>query len=204
MQKIKNNKSIILASCLMLLFVFLIIMVKKYDYLTIDLNVYNFLNRVIDLSYLFYIKVITNFGGPYVLIFLAISLFLVLKNKKVGLFIILNLIMVTILNIILKNLICRPRPSVRHLVEEDGYSCPSGHAMASFAFYGFLIYLIYRYVENKKLKVTLISILSLLICLIGLSRVYLGVHYFSDIIAGFIITFCYLIVFIKIIKRKIS
>ena len=111
-------------------------------------------------------------------------------------------IFVFILNRILKFIIARPRPERLKLVFEDGYSFPSGHSMVAFGFYGFLIYLICKKIENKKIKYPLIVFLSLLILFIGISRVYLGVHYVTDVIGGFIFTFLYLIVFVKYFCKK--
>ena len=74
--------------------------------------------------------------------------------------------------------------------------------MVSMAFYGFLIYLIYKNVKNKYLKWISITILSLLITLIGISRIYLGVHYTSDVLGGFLISISYLIVFTNFLPRK--
>ena len=76
--------------------------------------------------------------------------------------------------------------------------------MASMTFYGFLIYLIYKKVKNKYLKWTLISLLSILIILVGASRVYLGVHYTSDVIAGILISTSYLIMFTSIAKKYLE
>ena len=70
-------------------------------------------------------------------------------------------------------------------------------------FYGYLIYLIYRYVDNKNIKVSLIIFLSLLILMIGFSRIYLGVHYASDVIGGVVIALIYLVIYVTIIDRKI-
>ena len=98
----------------------------------------------------------------------------------------------------------RPRPEFLHLVEESGFSFPSGHSMAAFGFYGYFIYLISTSNLNKKIKIVLNIILSLLILLIGLSRVYLGVHYISDIVAGFIMSFIYLIIFTTITKKYLK
>lgn len=149
-------------------------------------------------------KAITQFGGAMFLITLSIILLLIIKNKKIGILIWINLAISTILNQILKNIIQRPRPTEFRIINENGYSFPSGHSMASAAFYGFLIYLIYKKVKNKYLKWTLISLLSILIILIGASRVYLGVHYTSDVIAGILISTSYLIMFISIIKKYLE
>ena len=146
-------------------------------------------------------KFITNFGGAIFLIIATIILFILIKNKKIGFSIISNLVIVTILNQSLKNILQRPRPNEFRIIEETGYSFPSGHSMVSMAFYGYLIYLIYRYVKNKYVKWTLIVLLSILICTIGISRIYLGVHYTSDVLGGFLISISYLVIYISAVNK---
>lgn len=146
-------------------------------------------------------KFITNFGGAIFLSIATVMLFLFIKNKKIGLSIISNIVIITVLNQLLKRILQRPRPTEFRIVEETGYSFPSGHSMVSMAFYGYLIYLIYRYIKNKYVKWTLITILSILICLIGISRIYLGVHYTSDVLGGFLLSISYLVIYISSIKK---
>ena len=146
-------------------------------------------------------KFMTNFGGAIFVISLSTILFFVIKDKKIGISIITNLGIVTILNQIIKFIMQRPRPTEFRIIEETGYSFPSGHSMVSLAFYGYLIYLIYKYINNKHLKRTLIIILSVLICIIGVSRIYLGVHYTSDVLGGFLISFAYLIIYIELVNK---
>lgn len=146
-------------------------------------------------------KFITNFGGAIWLITISIILFILIKNKRIGIAILSNLGIVTILNQLLKRILQRPRPEEFRIINENGYSFPSGHSMVSMAFYGFLIYLIYKNVKNKHLKWSLITILGLLIISIGISRIYLGVHYTSDVLAGFLIAISYLIIYISIINK---
>ena len=146
-------------------------------------------------------KFITNFGGAIFIILLTVILIAVIKNKKIGLSILTNLAIITILNQLLKRILQRPRPTEYRIIEESGYSFPSGHSMISMAFYGYLIYLIYKYVENKNVKWILISLLSILICLIGISRIYLGVHYTSDVLGGFWISISYLVIYISAVNK---
>lgn len=149
-------------------------------------------------------KFITNFGGAVFLSIATIALLLLIKNKKIGLSIFSNIVIITILNQLLKRILRRPRPTEFRIVEETGYSFPSGHSMVSMAFYGYLIYLIYRYIKNKYIKWSLIVLLSILICLIGISRIYLGVHYTSDVLGGFLLSISYLVVYISLIKKILS
>lgn len=146
-------------------------------------------------------KFMTNFGGAIFVISLTTILFFVIKDKKIGISIITNLGIVTILNQIIKFIMQRPRPTEFRIIEETGYSFPSGHSMISMAFYGYLIYLIYKYVKNKYIKWISIILLSILICVIGISRIYLGVHYTSDVLGGFLISISYLIIYISVVNK---
>lgn len=146
-------------------------------------------------------KIITEFGGIYVIITATIALILFLKEKKHKILVPINLGIIVLLNQLLKFVLQRPRPTEYRMISETGYSFPSGHSMVSMAFYGYLIYLIYIKIDNKYIKWGLIVFLSILICLIGASRIYLGVHYTSDVLAGFLIAVVYLIMFIKVTEK---
>ena len=199
---IKNFKWIIL-------FVFLIIVlaivedVFDKEIMKLDIMGYGLISSIINSSITPIAIVITNLGGVLVICSLTLILFLSIKNKKISFCVLLNLMISTILNILLKNIVQRPRPEEFRLITETGYSFPSGHSMISMAFYGFLIYLIYKYFKNKKIKIVLITFLSILIVLIGITRIYLGVHYTSDVIAGFMISICYLIIYTSLVKKYI-
>ena len=147
------------------------------------------------------VKFTTNFGGAIFLIILTIALFILIRNKKIGVSIFSNLVLVTILNQLLKRILQRSRPTEYRIIEETGYSFPSGHSMVSMAFYGYLIYLIYKYVKNKYVKWISIVLLSILICSIGVSRIYLGVHYTSDVLGGFFISISYLIIYVSAVNK---
>lgn len=141
-------------------------------------------------------------GSALTLIILSIAFVILIKEKKYSLFIALNLAFSYAVNEFLKHIIRRPRPERIQIITEKGYSFPSGHSMVSFAYYGFLIYLIYKNIKNNKIKFPLMIFLSLLILFIGASRVYLGVHYVTDVLGGFIVGFIYLVLFIKYVYNK--
>lgn len=122
------------------------------------------------------------------------------KEKKIAFSIPLNLLIITVLNIVLKNIVERPRPIGYRLIDETGYSFPSGHSMISTAFYGLIIYFIWKNVKNKTIRNVSCILLVILIVLIGISRIYLGVHYASDVIGGFSISIAYLIIFTTTFK----
>jgi membrane-associated phospholipid phosphatase len=102
---------------------------------------------------------------------------------------------------ILKNLFGRERPLIPLLQSAKGLSFPSGHALMSMTFYGLLIYITWHSVKNKNLKWTLIGLLFVLILLIGFSRIYLRVHYTSDVLAGFAMGWLWIVVSLKVIRQ---
>jgi undecaprenyl-diphosphatase len=146
-------------------------------------------------------KIITEFGNIYVILSIILLLYLFLKDKSKAYYSLLNIGIVIIINNIIKLIIQRPRPNGYNLINESNYSFPSGHAMIATAFYGFLIYLIYRNVTNKRIKYLLITLLFILIISICITRVYLGVHYLSDTIAGFSLSIAYLMIFITLLPK---
>lgn len=198
---IKNIKWIVLFICI-IGFLALAEDVFNQEIMNGDIIGYKFISTYLISDFTTPIaKFITNFGGAIFLLILSGIFLLFIKNKKIGLSIGFNLVIITGLNILLKIILQRPRPTELRLIDETGYSFPSGHSMISMAFYGYLIYLIYKYVKNAKLKWSLITLLIILIVSIGVSRIYLGVHYTSDVLAGFLISISYLIIYSGIINK---
>lgn len=194
------KKTNIILISLIILFLILTVFVKTGKTLGIDNAIYNFIISFQNDKLTYFIKFITKFANVKIIAIIVI-LFLIIKRNFIGIIPTIVAIDVEILNLVLKFILKRDRPNILQLISVDNYSYPSGHAMISMGVYGCFIYLIYKYVDNKKIKICSIVLLSLLILLIGFSRIYLGVHYFSDIIGGFIISICYLIIFDKVIKR---
>ena len=196
----KNYKWIIAFLCLIIVLM-LLEDIFENEQLTLDMFVYRLVILNLRSEPLTAImKVITNLSSAYVLIAITLGTLLFVKNKKVGLCVASNLAIATILNQLLKYIIQRPRPEGYRLIAESGYSFPSGHSMVSMAFYGLIIYLIWKMVKNKKVKYISCGILGILIPLIGFSRIYLGVHYASDVIGGFAISIAYLLLFTSVTR----
>jgi membrane-associated phospholipid phosphatase len=102
---------------------------------------------------------------------------------------------------LLKNVFNRERPGVPLLEQARGLSFPSGHALMSVTFYGLLIYAVYHLWKNTTAKWSMISFLVFLILLIGFSRIYLRVHYTSDVAAGFAVGFLWLVLSLWILSH---
>ena len=166
-----------------IIFLSLMSAVSDHDVLAFDSAAINFMHELRSPVLTFFLRGITELGGAIVIGLATVALFFAIKNKRLSFAILGNILGVLIVNQVFKFLIQRPRPDVAHrLIEQSGYSFPSGHSMCSMAFYGFLIYLAFRYVKNVKV------------------RVYLGVHYASDVIAGFLLAVAYLIFYISLIN----
>ena len=145
---INNYKWIIFFICLLLFFA-LAEDVFNHDIMNGDVIGYKFVSTyLIHDSITGFVKMITWCGSATCLILLTIVLFAFIKNKKIGILIGTNLVIITILNQIFKFILQRPRPTEFRIIDETGYSFPSGHSMISMAFYGYLIYLIYKYINN--------------------------------------------------------
>lgn len=196
----KKLKYLVVAICL-ICFAIICINVVKYDVLEFDKTIYNFIaSHIINDNLTPFVKVITHLGGVAFTVICGVLIFIF--SKKYRFFIGFDLVGVTVVNQLVKHLVCRNRPDVLRLVEETGFSFPSGHSMVSIAFYGIIIYLIYKNIDHKALKYSLIAFLSLLVLGIGFSRIYVGVHYATDVLGGFFLGLAYLIIYISIYNKR--
>lgn len=203
---IKKNRIrwIIFGLCLILFITIMIFVIIKND-LYIDKYGYNLISKLKNENMTNIIKIITNIGGTIIIAVVTMLSLFIFRNKKINTCIILNLLGIFILNnLLIKNIIARDRPTGINIIEENGYSFPSGHTAISTVVYGYLIYLIYNYVSNKKLKYVLISILSIIILVVGLTRIYLGVHYTSDVLGGYLLGISYLLIFTYVTRNYIK
>ena len=177
----------------LLLFIILVVLIKNNVLVNVDNYVYNFSQTFLSDGMTLFMKLVSFFASPVCLVGFLILGLLFLKKK--GIFLVGAMGINQIINEGLKYLIRRPRPSFPHLVVENGFSCPSGHTMGGITFYGILLIIIWHSKLPKTIKWSLTIIFSLLTILIMFSRIYLGVHYFSDILAGLLIS-CFTFVLI--------
>ena len=199
----KDKKKIIII-VLSLLFIVLCILVKLDLLSNIDESVYKFITSNMNDTTTNIYKVITFFGSTIFMVGLCVLLlvlFIILKKNIYGYIISGTLIFSTIMNNVIKVIIRRERP-IYMIVKETTFSFPSGHTMASVSMYGILIYLINKSNMNKKLKIILSIILGMIPFMVATSRIYLGAHYFSDILGAIMLATIVLLISSKYIKDK--
>ena len=172
--------------------IFLIILIRQVFYHkkdTLDDILFSFLSHHVTHAHTVVMQWFTVFGSHFFLIpawLVLFAFFLFIKKEKWNF---IKAAIIAISNLILlftlKYFFNRSRPSLPLLKEVPGFSFPSGHAFMSLTFFGVIIYMVYKEVANKWLKWITIIMLTLLIFIIGLSRVYLRLHYASDVLAGY-------------------
>ncbi len=185
-KKIKLIVAICVFAVLLSIFIALLVLVCNGHEFAID-NLNDVFYNGRNSFWTGFFKIITHAGSVYFLVLVVLVMFMITRKKYYGLVGIICLIGASIINLIVKYSVRRDRPIDVGLISEIGYSFPSAHAMLSMAIFGLIIYFVIKYGKSIALKITLTSLLSIMIILVGLSRVYLGVHYFSDVLSGWIL-----------------
>lgn len=185
-----KKKQVVLLSIFIILFLILAFLVTTEQTTSFDNWFYQVsvqgMNPVLTEILIF----ITHLGDTTMIISIALVLLLISRTRKrYGVSVAITTLFATLTNTWLKLIFMRERPDILRLIDIGNYSFPSGHAMVNAALYGTLILLVYQNVKNKTLKYSLLSLFTLVIFLIGFSRVYLGVHYITDVLGGWILGF---------------
>lgn len=183
---------------LIILFLILTYEVCTWWTVSMDSSAYDFLMNNIHPDFTQLFIAFTNLWWTYWIIILAVLLTIVLwlkkENRKFAIISFLTPIIIVIVNTVIKNIVQRPRPEILRLVSETWYSFPSWHTMHTVALYWLIMLLASYFVKNRWLR-RVIYLLSLLIILwVTSSRIYLWVHYFSDILWWFLLSLVYLFV----------
>lgn len=193
----KEKTRKILFISMFLFFLFLAILVCFHFTEKIDLAVSSFVATFHTPWLTSFFLFITEFGYIRFLLLFLILILVCFHRERFAYLLPIHLAIVTLLNFLLKQLFARPRPEFS-LITETGFSFPSGHAMVTMAFYGYLLYVVVKLVKKKWLRNSLIVLFVSIIFLVGLSRIYLGVHYVTDVLAGYSISLVYLFLVTKI------
>ena len=199
---LKENKLLLILLLIVILTLSLIMRSSLNDKITIfDYKVIEFVKTNMDNKLTNLFKYMTNFGDIYIPFVIIVCIFIFFKNKwyfylQSGVYLFAGII-----TYVSKLLVSRPRPMEALINIPKSYSFPSGHTLTSFVFYGYLCYLLT--LDLKKPYKILFSIFYIfMVLIIAASRIYLGVHYFSDVIGGIIIGIICLVISINITEKN--
>ena len=185
------NIVLITSSIIVFAYILILVCIKDKSILIIDKTITTFVtgNRSRFFDYLF---VLLSYLGETITISIFCFILLLLPNRnKLGVPITIITALSAIINFVIKILVMRARPQGYFLPDSTlfytmpaGYSFPSGHAQTANVFYLSLTILLLKYFKTNLANILFITFALLFCILICFARVYLGVHYFSDIMAG--------------------
>lgn len=197
---VRANLRIIVLLIAALVFVVLLEEVAEGEIMRLDTIAYQlFVEHLRSDALTPVMEAFTSLASVVVLAVLAAVIAALAPGKAPGWCVTVNLIGVVALNTVLKELVQRPRPDGFRLISETGYSFPSGHSMVSMAFFGLLIWMVWRFHRRDAMRVVWCVTFGLVIAMVGISRIYLGVHYASDVIAGFCVSLVWLVFYTKVV-----
>lgn len=183
-----------------LLFVWLLGEVAEGEILRLDTLAYQlFVEHLRSDALTPVMEAFTSLASVVVLAVMAAVIAALAPGKAPGWCVAVNLVCVVALNTVLKYLVQRPRPDGFRLISESGYSFPSGHSMVAMAFFGLLIWMVWRYHRRDVMRVVWCAAFGLVIVMVGVSRIYLGVHYASDVLAGFCVSLVWLVFYTRVV-----
>lgn len=194
----KNLRVIVVCTCVL---VFLMILEDVYDVESMRLDRAAYWLIVEHLRTPWLTPVMESFSAlatPVSLVVLLLAVAAFAPGKRPGMCCAVNLVLVVVINQVLKFIIQRPRPDGFRLATASGFSFPSGHSMAAMAFFGLLAWLVWKYEADRRLRRLYATGFALVIVMIGVSRIYLGVHYASDVLGGFCLSMAWLAVYTRV------
>ena len=197
---VSDNRGIVLASVCAIVFVMLLENVLAEENMKLDAAAWWLIGEHLRQPWL--TPIMESFSAlatPVTLLVVLCVATAFLPGKRPGWCCVLNLVLVVILNQTLKFVIQRPRPDVYRLTEVSGFSFPSGHSMVAMAVFGLLLWYVWRYEKNPRCRVALICLFAFVIAMIGVSRIYLGAHYASDVLGGFCVSMIWLVLYTKVV-----
>lgn len=195
----------ILSVLSMIVFAFLAIMVSIHKIVHFDHSVITYVQGLESPNLTAIMKFFTYVGSAVSIVPLSILviifLYKVLKFRHELILFVFVMVGANALFFLLKQFFHRARPDLHRLIEVGGYSFPSGHATNACTLYGILTFLLWRHIPTRWGRTILIIVSIIMILAIGTSRIYLGVHYPSDILAGYAVSVLWLTISIYFFQR---
>ncbi|MEC0124692.1 phosphatase PAP2 family protein [Paenibacillus pabuli] len=210
MQNWKKNISIPLltAALCLIAFVSIVLSISDNQIHTFDDTLIGWIQGMESPGMTRFMQFFTWIGSEVPVIVITILamlvLYIYLRHKRELLFLVCVIAGSTLLNAALKLIFKRARPTINRIIEVSGYSFPSGHSMAAFSLYGGLAFLIWKHVPTAAERVLMIIVSAVFILTIGMSRIYLGVHYPSDVVGGYFLSGCWLSACIWFYQRHLE
>lgn len=194
-------------------FFVLTILAKTYPYFGFDLIISQTFQQFNPAWFVTLMQILSQFGRtlPSLLVLVISSIIIVIIGRwRDSLMLIVSTVGIYFLTTILKTVVARPRPDPT-LIWQIGDpslssglgSFPSGHVLLAMGFYGFLLFLIYSHLKVNWGQKLVMVVLMLIIGLMGLSRIYLGAHWFSDVLGSYLIGSAWLLLMIHL-HRQLS
>lgn len=196
---------LVLAALCLVVFICLLVEVLKGKPMRIDRLCHSlFVEKLRSPALTVVMKAVSNLASAPFIVGALVAAFVWAPCRFQVIWIAINVGTVSVINQLLKVLVHRSRPQGFRLVGAPGLSFPSGHSMAAVAFYGYGIWLVQSGTCGISPSVVVGMALACAILAIGASRIYLGVHYASDVLGGFCLTFVWLILFVRLGARGLA
>lgn len=200
-----KNVRIVILSMMMIIFFTLGFMVKgSSEGILFDLTIMEYIHNSTNSLLLSIMNFISFIGSENFLIpitAMVIAYTLIKKNYYISKLLLISTLGSYSLNYILKQFFQRSRPFEYFLVNQGGLSFPSGHSMVTMTLYSTIAFLLTRKLQNKGKKILIHIIASVMICLMGISRIYLGVHWPTDVIGGYLAGYIFYYLSVSLVEE---
>lgn len=199
---VKENKIYLIILLFLIIVLSIIMRSSLHDQIIIlDNKIIEFVRDIVDSRLTSFFHFMTNSGVFYIPIIILVCIFMFIKNKWYFCIQLAGYAFAGLVSYIAKLIVARPRPLEALIKMPSTYSFPSGHTLTSLVFYCLLFYLL-TIKSKRSIKIIGFIFSLLLISIVALSRIYLGVHYFSDVLGGFIIGIPCVLMIVNIIEKN--
>ncbi len=196
---------------LIILFSVLTVLAKTHPYFFFDLVITKNIQQINYSwfrSLMILLTLLGNFWPGAISVGIVILSLLISKKNNEALFVLISTAGVALLSESFKTLVGRPRPDPELITQIGKFirtdSFPSGHVLFYIGFYGFLLFLVYSKVKPGFIRSLLIFIFSFLIILVGISRIYLGAHWFSDVLGAYLVGTVWIFVVVLLYRKYLN